>query len=98
MLEELAGTGLSRAVALCLAASRAAEAQQRGTSPALSLTLDQAVQYAVDHYPAVRAALEQVNASSADVDVARGAYFPRLDAVWQSSRATGNNVFGQVLP
>ncbi len=62
------------------------------------LTLEQAVQYAGDHYPAVRAALERVNASEADVEVARSAYLPRLDSLWQSNRATANNIFGQVLP
>jgi outer membrane protein len=62
------------------------------------LTLEQAIQYAGDHYPAVRAALERVNASEADVAVARSAYLPRLDSLWQSNRATANNIFGQVLP
>jgi outer membrane protein TolC len=62
------------------------------------LTIDQAMQYAADHYPTVRAAVEQVNASTAGVDVARSAYLPRLDSLWQSSRATANNIFGQVLP
>ena len=61
-------------------------------------TLDQALQYAVDHYPTVRAALEQENASAAGVSVARAAYLPRLDSLWQSNIATANNVFGQVLP
>jgi outer membrane protein len=61
-------------------------------------TLEQAIAYAADHYPAVRAALEQVQASAAGVDVARAAYLPRLDATWQTNRATANNVFGQVLP
>jgi outer membrane protein len=61
-------------------------------------TLVQALQYAVDHYPAVRAALEQVTASRAGIAVAQSAYLPRLDAVWQSSRGTVNNIFGQVLP
>ena len=56
------------------------------------------MQYAVDHYPTVRAALEQVNASTAGVDVARSAYLPRLDSLWQSNRATANNIFGQLLP
>jgi outer membrane protein len=65
---------------------------------AQTLTLDQAMQYALDHYPTVRAALEQVHASAAGVDVAHAAYLPRLDAVWQSNRATANNIFGQVLP
>jgi outer membrane protein TolC len=51
-----------------------------------ALTLAQALQYAVDHYPTVRAALEQVNASAAAVNVARAAYLPRLDSLWQSNR------------
>jgi outer membrane protein TolC len=62
------------------------------------LTLDQAMQYAAEHYPTVRAAVEQVNASAATVDVARSAYLPRLDSLWQSNRATTNNIFGQLLP
>jgi outer membrane protein len=66
--------------------------------PPASLTLEQALQYAVDHYPTVRAALEQVNASTASVSVAQSAYWPRLDSLWQSNRGTVNNIFGQVLP
>jgi outer membrane protein TolC len=62
------------------------------------LTLNEAVQYALDHYPTVRAALEQINASTANVSVAKSAYLPRLDSLWQSNRGTANNVFGQVLP
>lgn len=62
------------------------------------LTLEQALQYAVEHYPAVRAAVEQVNASTAGVSVVRAAYLPRLDSLWQSNVATVNNIFGQVLP
>jgi outer membrane protein len=68
------------------------------SGPPQVLTLEQAIQYATDHYPAIRAALEQVNASTAGVDVARAAYLPRLDSLWQSNRGTANNVFGQVLP
>jgi outer membrane protein len=66
--------------------------------PLVSLTLEQALQYAVEHYPTVRAALEQVNASTAGVSVAKSAYLPRLDSLWQSNRGTVNNIFGQVLP
>src|SRR5262249_57674066 len=68
------------------------------TGPPSTLTLDQALQFAIDHYPTIRAALEQVNASAASVDVARSAYLPRLDSLWQSNRGTANNIFGQVLP
>src|SRR5215471_21035117 len=71
---------------------------QAPAPPVQPLTLDQAIQYATDHYPSVRAALEQVNASAAGVDVARSAYLPRLDSLWQSNRATANNIFGQLLP
>src|SRR5580765_6540710 len=61
-------------------------------------TLDRAIKYAADHYPAVRAAVEQVTATAGGITVARAAYLPRLDALWQSNRATANNIFGQVLP
>ena len=74
-------------------------AQAPSTSgPPPTLTLDQAIQYATDHYPTIKVALEQVNASTAGVDVARSAYLPRLDSLWQSNRGTANNIFGQVLP
>jgi outer membrane protein len=63
-----------------------------------TLSLEQALQYALDHYPTVRAALEQVNASTANVSAAKAAYLPRFDAVWQTNRATANNIFGQLLP
>jgi outer membrane protein TolC len=62
------------------------------------VTLEQALQYAIDHYPSVRAAVDQVQASAAGVDVARAGYLPRFDAMWQTSRATANNIVGQVLP
>lgn len=61
-------------------------------------TLADALRYAVDHYPSIKASLEQVNASAANVDVARAAMLPRFDSLWQVNRATANNIFGQVLP
>jgi outer membrane protein TolC len=64
----------------------------------LTFSLDEALQYAIEHYPTVKSALEQSNASIANVDVARSAYLPRFDAFWQSNRATTNNIFGQLLP
>jgi outer membrane protein TolC len=82
-----------------LGSSPTAGAQTPSPSgPPRTLTLDQAIEYATDHYPTIRAALEQINASSSGVDVARSAYLPRLDSLWQSNRATANNIFGQVLP
>jgi outer membrane protein len=90
------------AVMVVLLPALAASAQDTRTqppaSPPVSLTLEQALQFAIDHYPTVRAVLEQVNASAAGVSVARSAYLPRLDSLWQSNRGTANNIFGHVLP
>ena len=85
------------AIVCVLARPAGLAAQDRATAPE-PLSLDQAMQYALDHYPAVRAALETSAASAAGVRVARAGYLPRLDALWQSNRATANNVFGQLLP
>src|SRR5581483_1165114 len=70
----------------------------RAQTPPQPLTLTDALTYSSDHYPALSAALEHVRASTALVGAARAAYLPRLDSIWQSNRATANNVFGQVLP
>jgi outer membrane protein TolC len=75
-----------------------ATAQPTVPPPPTPLTLDQAMQYAAEYYPSVRVAIAQVNASIANVDIARTAYLPRLDSLWQSNRATANNIFGQLLP
>jgi len=85
-------------LAVGLASPSTVRAQTPSASPPQTFTLDQAMQYALDHYPTVRVALEQVNSSTAGVSVAKAAYLPRLDSLWQSNRATANNVFGQVLP
>jgi outer membrane protein len=73
---------------------------QVNTAPATpsGLTLEQALQYALDHYPTIRAALEQVEASTANISVAKAAYLPRFESLWQTNRATANNIFGQLLP
>jgi outer membrane protein len=85
-------------MSMSVAGAVAGQTQSTPAPPAQPLTLDQAVEYAVAHYPTIRAALERVNVSDAGVDVARSAYLPRLDSLWQSNRATANNIFGQLLP
>jgi outer membrane protein len=62
------------------------------------MTVPEAVQYALDHYPAVRAALESYNAAKAAVDVARTSYLPGVNAAWQADRGTRNSVYGVLLP
>jgi outer membrane protein len=85
---------------LCMAVPAAHAQTATPEQPAASrtITLADALQYAVDHYPSVKAALEQVNASTAGVSAARSAYLPRLEGLWQVNRATVNNVTGLLLP
>lgn len=62
------------------------------------LTLDQAVDFALANYPAVRASMERALASKEGVSLSRTTYLPRTDLLWQSNRATRNNIFGLYLP
>ena len=64
----------------------------------ISLTLDQAVEFALSHYPAIRVAIAQASAANSGVGLAHTAYLPRTDLVWQANRATRNNVFGLYFP
>jgi outer membrane protein len=91
---------LNLTAALCFVAwSTCVDAQTSNAQNAPPLlTLEEALHYALDHYPTIRAALEQVNVSTANLSVAQSASLPRLDALWQTNRATANNVFGQLLP
>ena len=52
----------------------------------------------MQHYPAVRASLERINAARAGVTLARAQYLPSLSGVYQDSRATQNQVAGIWLP
>jgi len=66
--------------------------------PQSPLTLDQAVDFALANYPAVRASMERARASKEGVSLSRTTYLPRTDLLWQSNRATRNNIFGLLLP
>src|SRR5713101_4913912 len=68
------------------------------TAPSTPLRLDTVVDLALRQYPSIRAAEAQVNAAGAGIDLARTAYLPRTDLLWQDNRATRNNVFGLLLP
>jgi len=61
-------------------------------------TLEEAVDFALKNYPAVRASLERASAARGGVALARTNYMPRADMLWQGNRATRNNVFGLLLP
>jgi outer membrane protein len=66
--------------------------------PDRPLTLDQAVDFALANYPAVRASMERTLASKEGVSLSRTSYLPRTDLLWQSNRATRNNIFGLYFP
>src|SRR5712691_1353271 len=62
------------------------------------LTLNDAIQAALKNYPAIKESRARAQAAEEGVGVARTAYLPRLDMLWQENRATTNNVFGLLLP
>jgi outer membrane protein len=67
-------------------------------SPSQPVTLNTAVDLALSNYPAIRAAQAQAAAARAGIELARTAYLPRTDLLWQENRATRNNIFGLLLP
>ena len=73
-------------------------AQTSVKPPESPLTLDRAVDFALANYPAVRASMERAMASREGVSLSRTAYLPRTDLLWQSNRATRNNIFGLYFP
>lgn len=73
-------------------------AQQAPAPPVRQFTVQEAVDYALAHYPAVQAALDQYNAARAGVGLARTNYLPDLDGVWQVDRGSRESVLGVLLP
>ena len=63
---------------LCVPLGRTALAQSTGAASKV-LTLEEAVDFALKNYPAVRASLERVNAAQAGVGLARTNYLPQAD-------------------
>jgi outer membrane protein TolC len=82
-------------LALVLSGTIRAAAQD---TPQQVLTLNAAVEMALRNHPGIREAQAAAQAASSEIDVARSAYLPRLDFLWQVNRATRNNVFGLLLP
>src|SRR5215203_4888307 len=69
---------------LSLTLSASADAQQpQNVGPPGPLTLEQAVRQAVDRYPTVREQRARAKAAYEGVAVARTAYLPRVDLLWQ---------------
>ena len=81
-----------------LLSENASLAQTSVKPPDGTLTLDEAVDFALANYPAVRASMERALASKEGVSLSRMSYLPRTDLLWQSNRGTRNNIFGPYLP
>jgi outer membrane protein TolC len=64
----------------------------------VKITLAQAIERAQTNYPAIQAAQAQHRAAQAAIGVARTAYLPRTELLWQTNRATANNIYGLLLP
>lgn len=62
------------------------------------LTLEQVIETADANYPAIQAAHAQQKAAQGGIAVAKTAYLPHTDVLWQTNRATANNILGLLLP
>jgi outer membrane protein TolC len=92
-------TAIHQILGLCfVCVAQAGLASAQTANPPQPLKLDAAVELALTNYPAIRTAQAQAAAAKANIDLARTAYLPRLDLLYQENRATRNNVFGAVLP
>jgi outer membrane protein len=88
-------SGLSIVLLLAMGTTMSAQSDPQKTRV---FTLEEAVDFALKNYPAIRASLERVKAAQAGIGLARTNYLPRADMVWQTNRATDNNITGLVLP
>ncbi|MGE5204129.1 MAG: TolC family protein [Chlamydiota bacterium] len=87
-----------RAVVLVLVLLSGVSAAQTNNALPKAIKFEDALNYALAHYPSVRASLEQVSGARAGVSLARSQYLPQLNGVYQDDRATLNQVAGLWLP
>jgi len=78
----------------------AAQTSGHQTSPVTrgAITMTEVVNTALRDYPLIHVTQEDLNASVANIRLARTAYLPRADGLVQINRATRNNIFGSLLP
>jgi outer membrane protein len=63
-----------------------------------SFSLRQVIEIARARYPSIKAAQAQERAAQAAMGLAQTAYLPHVDILWQTNRATANNIYGLLLP
>lgn len=83
---------IATAAAVCLATVGLVEAQ---SGP---VTIQQAIEQALENYPAIRASLSDVSAAESGIGLAKANYLPHADLYYQVNRATRNNIFGLLFP
>jgi outer membrane protein len=62
------------------------------------VTLEQVIETASANYPSIKASQAQQRAAQGAIGVAKTAYLPHSDILWQTDRATANNILGLLLP
>jgi outer membrane protein TolC len=75
-----------------------ASAQDNATGYRAPLSLEQILAVASINYPAIQASQAHMRAAQNAVGLAKTAYLPRTDILWQTNRATANNILGLLLP
>jgi len=88
-------TGLIVALLLAMGTTLSAPSDPQKTKV---FTLEEAVEFALKNYPAVRASLERVRAAQAGVGVAANELFAAHRPSVASNRATDNNITGLTIP
>jgi outer membrane protein len=83
---------------LVLAAPPPASAQTTAETASNPLTLEKVIAASTANYPAIQAAQAQQRAAHEAIGITKTAYLPRTDILWQTDRATANNVLGLTLP
>lgn len=89
---------LGLVVATALSLPLAVQAQVAANSSPSPISLADALDYARLHYPSVSAALAEKATAESDVSVAKTAYLPQVNLLWQINRSTINNFAGVFLP
>ncbi len=69
------------------------QAQTKNTT-----SLAEAVETALQNYPAIRAAQAVAQSAAANIELSRTALQPKVDFIWEQNFASRNNVFGLLLP
>ena len=83
---------------LCCSLGTEAGHAKQPEQPSFQYSLLQAIEYALEHYPAVRESLAKQKEAQSGIDLAETSYLPRVEIGVQGTRSTFNNVSGMFFP